>query len=74
MKKSNQIIFQYSNPIGQINQESNPNGSILNIAGICNKNGNVLGLMPHPERVSEHMLGGIDGKKIFNSIIRHFSA
>tara|TARA_Y100001970_G_scaffold291492_1_gene428847 strand:- start:2703 stop:3404 length:702 start_codon:yes stop_codon:yes gene_type:complete len=74
VKKSNQIIFQYSNPIGQINQESNPNGSILNIAGICNKNGNVLGLMPHPERVSEHMLGGIDGKKIFNSIIRHFSA
>ena len=73
VKKNNQIIFQYSNFKGEINNVSNPNGSILNIAGISNKKGNVLGLMPHPERVSENILGGLDGKKIFNSIIKHLS-
>lgn len=73
VKKFNQIIFQYTNSAGLIDKDSNPNGSILNIAGIRNKKGNVLGLMPHPERVSENLLGGLDGKKIFQSIIKHLS-
>ena len=73
VKKFNQIIFQYTSPVGLIDKDSNPNGSILNIAGIRNKKGNVLGLMPHPERVSENLLGGLDGKKIFQSIIKHLS-
>ena len=50
--------------------EANPNGSMLNIAGICNKKRNVLGMMPHPERCSEAILGGIDGKFILDSIKR----
>jgi phosphoribosylformylglycinamidine synthase len=58
---------------GVCNKNSNPNGSILNIAGISNKEGNVLGLMPHPERVSENLLGGLDGKGIFKSIINHLT-
>jgi len=73
VKKFNQIIFQYTSSEGLIDKDSNPNGSILNIAGIRNKKGNVLGLMPHPERVSENLLGGLDGKKIFQSIIKHLS-
>ena len=73
VKKFNQIIFQYTSSEGLLNKDSNPNGSILNIAGIRNKKGNVLGLMPHPERVSENLLGGLDGKKIFQSIIKHLS-
>lgn len=73
VKKFNQIIFQYTSSEGLLDKDSNPNGSILNIAGIRNKKGNVLGLMPHPERVSEKLLGGLDGKKIFQSIIKHLS-
>ena len=71
--KFNQIILQYSDLKGVCNKNSNPNGSILNIAGISNKEGNVLGLMPHPERVSENLLGGLDGKGIFKSIINHLT-
>ena len=73
VKKFNQIIFQYTSSDGLIDKDSNPNGSILSIDGIRNKKGNVLGLMPHPERVSENLLGGLDGKKIFQSIIKHLS-
>jgi len=51
------------------NENSNPNGSVDNIAGICNKTGNVFGLMPHPERCSEEILGNTDGLKIFESIL-----
>ena len=52
--------------------DSNPNGSINNIAGIMNKNGNVMGMMPHPERACELKLGSVDGKKVFESIINSF--
>lgn len=62
MKKNNQIIFTY---------KDNPNGSILNIAGVCNENKNVFGLMPHPERASEALLGNSDGLVIFKSIINY---
>jgi len=53
---------------GNINEQSNPNGSIKNIAGIINKKGNVFGLMPHPERASDELLGGMDGSIIFKSL------
>lgn len=69
LKKNNQILLRYSDPKGNITPESNPNGSLENIAGICNKNRNVFGLMPHPERVSERELGSTDGLKIFHSIL-----
>lgn len=65
-----QIIFRYCDEKGQTTPESNPNGSLENIAGIINSQGNVLGMMPHPERASENILGSEDGKKIFQSIIK----
>jgi phosphoribosylformylglycinamidine synthase len=65
----NQIIFQYCDKNGNITEEANPNGSIQNIAGITNSKGNILGMMPHPERVCESVLGGIDGKRLFESLI-----
>lgn len=63
------IIFRYCDAGGEITPESNPNGSMLNIAGIINERGNVLGMMPHPERASEELLGMNDGRKVFESII-----
>ncbi len=69
LQQNNQIIFRYCNELGEMNDRSNPNGALDNIAGICNKNGNVLGLMPHPERVSETLLGGVDGKTLFESLL-----
>ncbi len=68
---NNQIVFQYSDNNGKINDSVNPNGSLLNIAAIINENGNVLGMMPHPERASEKILGSTDGKYIFKSIINY---
>lgn len=64
-----QIILKYCDDFGNVTQEANPNGSIDNIAGICNKEKNVFGLMPHPERCSEPILGNTDGLKIFESIL-----
>ncbi len=69
--ENNQIVFKYSDVNGSTNDENNPNGSLMNIAGITNKNGNVLGLMPHPERVCDPVLGRTDGQFIFKSIIKH---
>ncbi len=65
-----QIVFQYCDREGNITEESNPNGSMLNIAGIINKKGNVLGMMPHPERACENILGSKDGKILFESILK----
>lgn len=65
---NNQIAFSYCNEQGEINEESNPNGSLENIAGIVNKTGNVLGMMPHPERASFLYLGSEDGKIIFENL------
>ena len=65
-----QIVFQYCDKDGNTTEESNPNGSIQNIAGITNKEGNVIGMMPHPERACEDILGSKDGKKLFESIIK----
>ena len=73
MKKNNQIIFSYSDSNGDLNSNINPNGSILNIAGITNKSKNVIGMMPHPERASEKIFGNTDGLKLFKSVINFYS-
>ena len=64
-----QILFRYCDEDGNITPESNPNGSVENIAGVCNAAGNVFGMMPHPERASDEALGNIDGGYVFESII-----
>ena len=69
LEDNEQIIFRYCDETGNVNDDSNVNGSIGNIAGICNKNGNVFGMMPHPERASEDILGNDDGRIIFESLI-----
>ena len=68
IQDNNQIVFQYCDINGSVTDEANPNGSMNNIAGIVNKQGNVLGMMPHPERYSDKLLGFDDGLKIFKSI------
>lgn len=72
LERNRRVVFCYCNERGEINEKSNPNGSAKNIAGICNAEGNILGMMPHPERCSEEILGSIDGKRIFESIIAYF--
>ncbi|PKQ28765.1 MAG: phosphoribosylformylglycinamidine synthase I [Candidatus Anoxymicrobium japonicum] len=69
MKRKGQIVFRYCSPEGSISQEFNPNGAMESIAGICNAEGNVLGLMPHPERAAEDDLGSTDGMVIWNSLL-----
>ena len=69
LKNNNQIVFRYCSATGEISDQFNPNGALDNIAGIINKKGNVLGMMPHPERSSEKELGSEDGYFIFKSII-----
>jgi phosphoribosylformylglycinamidine synthase len=69
LEDNNQIVFRYSDAIGNVNEAANPNGSLLNIAGICNKQGNVIGMMPHPERAAEKILGGTDGLRLFEGIL-----
>jgi phosphoribosylformylglycinamidine synthase len=68
LEENNQIVFQYSSKDGDTSETFNPNGSLLNIAGIINKRGNVLGMMPHPERCSSNILGKTDGSLIFKSL------
>lgn len=70
LEENNQIAFRYCSIDGAITDEFNPNGAARNIAGITNIRGNVLGMMPHPERCCEEILGGSDGKMIFESAIR----
>ncbi|MGB9792392.1 MAG: phosphoribosylformylglycinamidine synthase subunit PurQ [Thermacetogeniaceae bacterium] len=69
LNREHRIVFRYCTEEGEIIQEANPNGSVENIAGICNEKGNVLGLMPHPERCAEEILGYEDGKLLFLSIL-----
>jgi phosphoribosylformylglycinamidine synthase len=63
------VLFRYCDEKGDITEKANPNGSMNNIAGIINNKGNILGMMPHPERCSEDLLGGIDGRTIFDSLV-----
>jgi phosphoribosylformylglycinamidine synthase I len=65
LEANGQVLFRYCNEQGEVNAESNPNGSLRNIAGICNKEGNVTGMMPHPERACSTLLGNTDGRKVF---------
>lgn len=68
LQRENRIIFRYSAANGNLAADANPNGSLDNIAGICNRERNVLGMMPHPERASEQLLGSSDGRIIFYSL------
>ena len=68
----NQIVFSYCDPAGNITSDANPNGSIQNIAGIMNRSGNILGMMPHPERRVEKLLDNDDGLKVLASTIENF--
>lgn len=73
LKKNDQIIFRYCDENGRIIDDSNPNGSLENIAGICNLKRNVFGMMPHPERAADTELYNVDGKKIFESVLKKFA-
>jgi len=68
LQRENRILFRYSEADGRITSDANPNGSLDNIAGICNRERNVMGMMPHPERASEQQLGSSDGRIIFYSV------
>src|SRR5690606_9669518 len=69
LEDNNQIAFRYCNKKGELTDTSNPNGSVGHIAGVFNKGKNVLGMMPHPERHAEKLLGGTDGKAMFESLL-----
>jgi phosphoribosylformylglycinamidine synthase I len=69
LKANNQVLWQYASAEGELTEAANPNGSLQNIAGICNECRNVAGLMPHPERASEPLLGSDDGRLIFESLV-----
>jgi len=71
MRENKQILFHYCDEKGNLTKDANPNGSIENIAGICNKGKNVYGMMPHPERAADDELGNTDGRLIFESILAY---
>ena len=71
LEANNQIVFKYCSNDGSIKNTANPNGSVMNIAGIMNKNGNVMGMMPHPERSSDSVLGKTDGSLIFKALVNN---
>ena len=68
LEESGQIVFRYCDAHGEVCDSANPNGSLGNIAGICNEQGNVLGMMPHPERATQDILGGVSGLVLFRSL------
>ena len=72
LKKNDQILFRYCDETGKVTESANPNGSVDDIAGICNLKRNVFGMMPHPERASDSLLQNTDGKFVFDSILQHF--
>jgi phosphoribosylformylglycinamidine synthase subunit PurQ / glutaminase len=74
LQRDNRVVFRYSSPGGEVGGAANPNGSLDDIAGICSPGGNVIGMMPHPERAAEPELGCIDGFKIFQSMIGAMAA
>ena len=73
LKKNDQIIFKYCNSNGEVSEASNPNGSLENIAGICNKEKNIFGMMPHPERAADVLLSNTDGVAFFKSIMNYIN-
>ena len=70
LEKNRQVVFRYTNAAGEVGADSNPNGSLNSIAGICNRERNVVGLMPHPERASELSLGSADGRVVLASAVK----
>jgi phosphoribosylformylglycinamidine synthase subunit PurQ / glutaminase len=70
LEDGNQIVWRYCDRQGKVTESANPNGSMHNIAGICNREGNVLGMMPHPERAADAILGNTEGKGLFESLLR----
>jgi phosphoribosylformylglycinamidine synthase subunit PurQ / glutaminase len=74
LETNGQVVFRYCTAAGEILPEANPNGSLGNIAGIVNAAGNVLGMMPHPERASDPLLGYTDGRRLFDSILEHLAS
>jgi phosphoribosylformylglycinamidine synthase len=73
LERNRQVIFRYCDEEGRLTSEANPNGSARNIAGICNRGRNVVGLMPHPERCSESILGSAEGLLVYKSIAASFA-
>ena len=71
MEENQRIAFRYCSENGEVNAATNPNGSANNIAGIVNEAGNILGMMPHPERAGEAIVGGTDGNQIWESVIKY---
>ncbi len=69
LERDDRVLFRYSTETGEITDAANPNGSLNNIAGITNEGGNVMGMMPHPERCCESLVGGVDGRAIFESLL-----
>ncbi len=69
LEAAGRVAFRYGTPDGRVTPEANPNGSTANIAGILNERGNVLGMMPHPERACEPLLGNEDGNAIWRSVL-----
>ena len=74
IENNNQVIFRYCDENGYVTEESNPNGALNNIAGICNEARNVFGMMPHPERAADAVLGNTDGLAIFKSMLNFVNA
>ena len=70
LEANRQVVVRYCDKDGETTAAANPNGSLGNIAGVCNRDGNVFGLMPHPERVCDEVVGGVDGRSVFESIIQ----
>jgi len=74
LERNRQVIFRYCDDEGRLTGDANPNGSARSIAGICNRGRNVLGMMPHPERACEGLLGSNDGRNIFRSLTKAIAA
>ena len=74
LDSDNRIAFRYCTPKGEVTPQANPNGAALNIAGILNEKRNVLGMMPHPERLADDALGGTDGRPMFDGLIKALTA
>ena len=74
VEEHGQVLLRYADADGNVSAESNPNGSVNSIAGLLNERGNVLGLMPHPEKACEELIGGTDGNVLFESMVRSVAA
>jgi len=74
LEREGRVVFRYCESDGRVTDAANPNGAARNIAGICNRDGNVVGLMPHPDRCSETLLGNVMGIRMFESAVAALSA